>query len=135
MPSSDNAQRQFDVLYQTLCDIQTRLLDSNSKVAGFLLLATGWMATSKDARQFLQSEPHARGIVIAALVGAFVLYVCASFQAWWISRQTLSLLNNLSFLPENCYKQRRVPLSTLLIFSLGNGCLAALTVFFVWTLH
>src|SRR5208337_3953327 len=96
---------------------------------------TGWVATSKDARQFLQSEPHARGIAIASLVGAFALYVCASVQAWWISRQTLSLLNNLNVLPQNCYLQRRVPLSTLLIFSLGNGCLAALTVFFVWALH
>lgn len=135
MASFDEAQRGFDVLYESLCDIENRVVDSTLKVAGFLLLATGWIATSKDACGFLLSVPHARPVATASLVAAFALYVCASIQAWWISRQTLKQLKLLNFMPPEYYQERRARISVVLVFVLGNCCLAALMIFLLWSLH
>lgn len=128
MPSPDNRQRQFDVLYEMLSDIQQRFMDNNAKVAALLLLGVGWVATSKDARNFLATMHHAKAIGIAATSTAFFVYVIASLQAWWISRKTLASLSNLDFMPVEYYRERQLRLSTVLICTLGNASLAALSI-------
>jgi hypothetical protein len=126
MAETDIKKEQFDVLYATLRELQTGLVDSTSKVAGFLLLATGWLATSSTARAFLHADGVVRNLAVAALAGAFVLYACASFVVFSTSRKTLQSLDRLEFLPRDCYANRAISLPVLLIFIVGNFCLFGL---------
>jgi hypothetical protein len=127
MTETDHEQRQFDVLFSTLRELQMGLLDSTAKVAGFLLLATGWLVTSERARTLMHDQ-SARYLAATALAGAFVLYGCASVKAFLISQKTLSLLKRLKFMPATHYESRAVDPLTLLIFVVSNFflvCLAA----------
>jgi hypothetical protein len=102
------------------------LLDSTTKVAGFLLLATGWLTTSESARTRLRSDQFARHLAVTALAGAFVLYGCAAVKAFLISQRTLSLLSRLNFMSVAHYESRAIDLPVLLIFVFGNLFLAGL---------
>ena len=126
-PDDADNQNQFDVLYATLRDLQAfSLLDSTSKVAGFLLLGTGWFATSNTTREFLQSNPFARRLFVVALAGAFFLYAFASILAFRTSQKTLQRLATLNFMPGDCYESRAVSLPVLLVFIGGNFFLCGL---------
>jgi hypothetical protein len=127
MTSLDNKQRQFDLLYELLVDIQDRVVSGNEKVAAMLIVAIGFLAT-KDASSLLKSTPYARFIAITAIATTFVLYASATFQAWWISRKTLKRMHDLNVMPTESYGDRRTHLSTMVIFVLGNGTLACLTI-------
>jgi hypothetical protein len=126
MAEAEHKKEQFDVLYGTLRELQMGLLDSTSKVAGFLLLGTGWLATSDTARAFLHSDPIARTLAVIALAGVFALYAGASIMVFAVSRRTLRTLRGLDFLPLNCYADRAINLPALLIYVVGNFCLCGL---------
>lgn len=114
------AKRQFDLLYSSLCDIQKSLLDNTAKVAGFRLIAIGWIATSTAARDFLKDDELTRYVAVAALGGAFLFYALAARKAHQASLRTVELLNALDYLPEEHYLLRRVGLTTLVLFVVGN---------------
>ena len=75
-----NDKQKFDLLYGNLCEIGKTLLDSTAKVTGFLLLAAGWIATSKDMRAFLKEDEISAYLAVAALIGAFVFYAIAAMR-------------------------------------------------------
>jgi hypothetical protein len=125
MPTADEKQRQFDVLYATLCGLQQGLLDSTTKVAGFLLLATGWLATSQSAQAFLH-DPFTRHLAVTSLAAAYALYACAAIMVYADSKRTLTLLVRLDSMPLEYYETRVITLPALLIFLFGNLALAAL---------
>ena len=129
---TNQSKQEFDVLYATLREIQTSLLDSTAKVAGFLLLVTGWLVTSEGARKFLQSDKASKYLALISLAGAFAFYVCASGKAFQISQRTFVLLNQLQFMPPEYYELRRVDRFTLLIFVAGNFFLVVLAGYMVW---
>jgi hypothetical protein len=129
---TNHSEQEFVLLYETLCEIQKGLLDNTAKVAGFLLLVTGWLATVEGARKFLQSDKVAGYLAIVALTGAFAFYVCASMKAFMISKRTFAMLNKLQFMPTEYYETRRVDLTTLAIFVVGNLFLAVLAGCLVW---
>ncbi|MDJ0707241.1 MAG: hypothetical protein QNJ46_28535 [Leptolyngbyaceae cyanobacterium MO_188.B28] len=128
------SKQEFDLLYETLCEIQEDLADGTAKVAGFLLLATGWFATSKNAQDFLESDKVAGYLAIAALAGTFIFYVCASMKIFLISKHTFLLLKQLHFMPTKYYESRRVDVATIAIFVVGNFVLAVLAGCLTWRL-
>jgi hypothetical protein len=115
-----NENRQFDVLYETLCEVQKGLLDNTARAAGFLLLATGWIATSETARSFLKADAVAKYIMIAAIGGAYVCYVCAAIKARRISVRTSALLDELRFMPSSYYACRVIDTRLLGLAVLAN---------------
>lgn len=126
MTETDIKKEQFDVLYSTLRELQKAMFDSGGKVAGFLLLATGWLATSATTRVFLHSDSVARTLTVIALAVAFSLYAFGSVSLFWISKRTLKLLHRLDFLPPDCYAIRAIELREVLIFIVGIFCLFGL---------
>ena len=126
MTEAEMPEKHFDILYKTLCDIQDGLLDATPKVAGFLLVATGWLATSNDAKTLLDGNPVARHLTVWALAGAFVLYVGAALNGYLISEKTFDLLKRLNYMPVEYYESRRVDLKLFLLFCGGNFFLALL---------
>jgi hypothetical protein len=128
MSENSNAQRRFDVLYGSLSEIQKGLVDSATQVAGFLLLATGWIATSKEARTFLHEQKSARYLAALALAGAFILYMSGSVGAFVLSRRTFRSLNALDFMPPDYYTARSITLAVLLTVLSGNAFLAILAI-------
>jgi TRAP-type C4-dicarboxylate transport system permease small subunit len=95
-----NAKQKFDLLYGSLCEIQKSLLDSTAKVAGFLLLATGWIATSSEARAFLKEDDISRYLAATALVGSFIFFTLAATKAHLASVHTIELLIKLGYVPQ-----------------------------------
>jgi hypothetical protein len=126
MSETSKIQRQFDILYATLCEVQTGLVNSTAQVAGFLLLSTGWIATSDTAQKLLRSDRFTRRLAVAALGGAFVLYVAATMKTFVISEKTFALLKKLDFMPPDYYENRRVDSAVLVVFLVGNLFLAGL---------
>ncbi len=122
----NHTKHKFDLLYASLCEIQKSLLDSTAKVAGFLLLATGWIATSTAARDFLKADELSRYIAVAALGGAFLFYALAAGKAHQASARTFELLIELDWHPQEYYVLRKVDWTTLILFVVGNLFLALL---------
>ena len=117
---NNKAKHKFDLLYGSLCEIQKSLLDSTAKVAGFLLLAIGWIATSSEARDFLSDDVLSKCITIATLVGAFSFYTFAANKAHLASIRTVELLIELDYMPHQYYVLRKIDLTTLVLFVVGN---------------
>ena len=68
-----NTKQEFDLHMAALTDTQKLLLDNTAKVAGFLLLALGWLATSEDARNYLTDNPRVAIVFVAAILIAYVM--------------------------------------------------------------
>jgi hypothetical protein len=132
MSEPDPKQRQFDVLFSTLCEFQNGMLTSTTQVAGFLSVTIGWLATSSDARHFLAASRDARRFAILALLSTFLLYAFASVKVFRSSKKTFGLLCKLDFMPSEYYQNRVIDLPILLVFVVGNFFLVALVIGFVW---
>jgi len=127
MPIADAKQR-FDILFSTLCEFQSGLLTSTSQVAGFLIVAIGWLATSSAARDFLKNNGTGRIVTILALLGTFVLYSLGCLKVYLSSQKTFRLLKHLDFVPPEYLEDRIVDIPILLIYTVGNLFLVALAV-------
>ena len=127
------AEQKFDLLYGSLCEIHKSLLDSTAKVAGFLLLATGWIATSSAARDALSGDEITKDLALAALGGAFLFYALAAIKAHLASAHTVKLLIELNWMPREYYLHRKVDLATLVLFVVGNLFLALLVASLIQT--
>jgi hypothetical protein len=129
MPDENSkVERQFDLLFGNLREIQQGLVDAGAKVAGFLLLATGWIATSNEARTFLHEQKFARYVTAVALAGAFIFYLSASVGAFVLSQRTFRSLKSLDFMPQDYYSSRRITLAVLLTVLFGNVFLAIMAI-------
>ena len=131
MCPNNNIKDKFDLLYATLCETQNGLLDSTAKVAGLLLLVTGWIVTSESAQKFIKANEFFKYLALIILLIAFALYVWASLCAFWISQSTISLLNDLNYMESKYYEQRQVEKRTLILFIGGNFLIVALSIFLI----
>ena len=131
MTETNNTKGRFDVLFGTLCEIQKGLLENTVKVAGFSVIAIGWLATSDYTQRLLRADKTLRYLVVAATGGAFALYVVASLKAFAISQQSLSLLNKLNFMPLDYYKNRSIDAPVLIVYIAGNLFLSLLVALLV----
>ena len=120
MPEADPKQKQFDVLFTTLGELQQGLISSTTQVAGFLLLTIGWLATSESAWKLLHSHRHVGDVTAAALAGAFGLYSFGAYMVYARSQRTFMLLGRLALMPADCYDTRVINLPELSIFIGGT---------------
>ena len=114
----------FDTLYGSLCEVQRALLDNTAKVAGFFLLALGWLATSESARLFLATDSTSRLVTVGSILGVVLLTMFVSAKAYKTSQFLYSELLTLSFLPPAYFQTRRVDGGTFAVYLAGNACLA-----------
>jgi hypothetical protein len=130
VPSSSpqEARQEFDLHVAHLTETHKAFIENTAKVAGFLLLALGWFATSKDARAFLASTPSVTAFASMAVTAAYVLSVAASWVAYRVSAKAFRRLNELAYLPQSAYEGRLLGPVTFAVCVAGNGVLAALLV-------
>ena len=119
---------EFDVLFPALCEIQRSFLENTTKIAGFFLLAVGWLATSESARNYLRAESLVRNSAVAAVVAVTIIFCVVSWTAFAASRRILAELNGLNYISANATRHRRVTLSAFLAYTVANVCLASLVV-------
>ena len=126
--ATDKAKEEFDLLVQHVTDTHKSFVDNTAKVAGFLLLAIGWLATASDARTFLSGNKGFACIAAIAVAAAYFLSVWASKIAYNASRRAIGRLGELSYLPPSAYRDRALNQSTFAVCVVGNGVLAAVLV-------
>ena len=88
---------EFELHLSHITEMHKAFFDNMSKVSGFLLLALGWFATSKDARAYLASEPTLSTLAAIGVLAAYLLSVAAAVVAYRASRLALQRLNELNF--------------------------------------
>ena len=121
--ADDSRQKQFDVLFSTLGNLQTGVMSGTSQVAGFLLVVIGWLATSEKALGLLPSHSPNRSMVAVALVAAFGFYVYGVAIVYSRSQHTFKMLTRLDFMPSEYFKTNVLGLSELAVFIGGNAFL------------
>ena len=126
---------EFELHLSHITEMHKAFFDNMSKVSGFLLLALGWFATSKDARAYLASEPTLSTLAAIGVLAAYLLSVAAAVVAYRASRLALQRLNELNFLPASAYVNRALLAPTFLVCTLGNGVLAGLLVIAIFRLN
>ena len=126
--SSQESRLEFDLHVAHLTETHKAFIENTAKVAGFLLLALGWFATSKDARTFLASTPNVTALAALAVAAAYLLSVGASWVAYRVSVKAFRRLNELACLPQSAYEARMLGPVTFVVCVAGNGVLAALLV-------
>ena len=122
------AKQEFDLHVAHLTETHKAFVENTGKVAGFLLLALGWFATSEGARAFLRSSPSVTALVAIAVAAAYILAVTASWVAYRTTAKTYSRLKELAYLPQSAYEGRLLGPVTFGVCIAGNGVLSALLI-------
>lgn len=111
-----SVKEQFDLLYSKLKFLNESALDSAFKVTGFLILVTGWVVTSDNARVFLAGDPVVRwASVVVVLVGAVAFAVVAQGMMRQ-SQQTSRALQALAFMPVDYFRDMTISPYSLQLF-------------------
>ncbi len=121
-------KEEFDLHVAHTTDMHKSFIESSLRVAGFLLLALGWFATSNDAREFLASARSVTVLAALAVAFAYLLSVGASWVAYKFSCKAAQRLTELAYLPQSAYEGRILGTSTFFICIFGNGVLAVLLI-------
>ena len=127
-PLNPDAKAEFEVLFQALCEIQRSLLENTTKVAGFFLLAVGWLATSESARSYLRHDSIIRYSAVGAVMLVILTFCAVSWMARRASKRIETQLNLLEYVSALSIEYRAVTIQVLVCYALANICLAALVV-------
>ena len=126
--SLQESRQEFDLHVAHLTETHKAFIENTGKVAGFLLLALGWFATSDGARTFLASTPQVTALAALAVTVAYLLSVGASWVAFRVSVKAFRRLNEIAYLPQSAYADRVLGPITFGVCIAGNGVLAVLLV-------
>lgn len=111
-----SVKEQFELLYSKLKFVNESALDSAFKVTGFLILVTGWVVTSDNARAFLIGDPVVRwASVFVVLVGAAAFAIVAGGMTRQ-SQQTFRALQALGFMPVEYFRDMAISPYSLRVF-------------------
>lgn len=122
----DPTKEEFALQVEYITETHKAFIENTAKVAGFLLLALGWYATSNEARAFLAYTRSIAVISAIAVAAAYLLSVGASWIAYQSSTKAVRRLNELSYLPQSSYEGRILGRTTFIVCVAGNGVLSAL---------
>ena len=106
----------FELLYEMLKAYYTGFLDSAFKVAGFYLLAIGWVITSHDARDALRTDDAARQMALIGATLGWLLYAVISVRVLGLSHQTFRLLTKVAYMDIHYVENHRIKRLTWLLF-------------------
>lgn len=119
-------KQEFDLEYASLCEIQRAVLDGAAKLAGFFLLAVGWIATAESARTLLRNDSVVRQVATLVVAGVLALALAALWFSYRNSRETCDRLVALDYLPRHRFESRVITRLAIAIYMAGNALLAAL---------
>lgn len=125
-----SVKEQFELLYSKLKYFNDSSLDSAFKVTGFLILVTGWVVTSDNARAFLQSDPVVRWAAVLVVLMAAVAFAVVARGMMRQSQQTFRALQALSYMPAEHFRDLAIsPYSVRLFVVIDLVLSLALCVF------
>ncbi len=99
-----NPREKFDLLLESLKDIQGEFLADNMKVIGFLLIAIGWLVTSEKSRAYLKSRPVVGYFAIGCIIIASGIHVLYNFHLFNQSAMTMALIDRLELVERIYYE-------------------------------
>ena len=104
----------FELLHNLLGEQSRDYVNDVLKTIAFLLLAIGWILTSKPTRDFLGSNIRAyrAGLLTVALVA--IIHVVLSIDQFFASQRTMKLLLDLNYFPLEYYVARQIEPQVLL---------------------
>ena len=122
------ARLEFELHVAHLSATHEAFISNTGKVAGFLLLALGWFATSEAARGFLSSTPVMTALAAVAVAAAYGLSIGASWVAYRVSANAIRRLEELAYLPPSAYEGRVLGPVTFVVCVGANGVLSVLLI-------
>lgn len=115
-PVKPPIEDQFALLYERLQFFHSSGLDSVFKVAGFLLLVTGWVLTSDNVRELLSRDPLVRWAAVATLIFAAATFTGITLRAVRQSEKIFRQLKDLGYMPTEHFEDLEVRFSTVAPF-------------------
>lgn len=115
-PTTAGAKEQFELLFSKLKHLNDSALDSAFKVTGFLILVTGWVVTSDNARAFLQDDPVVRWAAVLVVGMAAVAFAVVARGMTRQSQQTLQALEALAYMPADRFRDLAIQRTSARLF-------------------
>jgi hypothetical protein len=125
------AKETFDALIDNLRGHRPMLFDNVAKVTGFLLLAIGWLATSKDARAFFGTNPLIKYSFACAFLLLGSMTIASCIMAHRFSLRMLDLMRELNVMDSKYYEIFAIDKYIATICSTDIGILAILAAVFI----
>jgi hypothetical protein len=118
----------FKALFEALKDYQSKALDSGYKTLGFMVVALGWLMTSKDTRDFLHSHSDVRCASVGFLVVGGFCYLFMSRRMYKLSQSIAKKLDTLNYASHDVYDhyiiKPAVPVTYSILHLLISGLIA-----------
>ena len=124
-----NADKKFDLLYETLKDIIKTYYENVMRTIAFILLAIGWILTSKDTQTLLHKDERLIYLGLTAIVITGLIHGYSSHYFYQHSQKKAQQLKELDFVSSNYYEQYQIKFSVFMGNLILN--LSLLTVLFV----
>ena len=130
---SASAKERFEMLYATLQQFHSGLIEFEFKHGAFLFLILGWLLTADKAQLFLQSHPPVRCLLMLSIVGLTV------FHAYWVYRHYRSstavhrLLCSLRYVPDEYFVPRTIAPFLALTFCASHLLLSLVLCYIAWS--
>jgi len=124
----------FSLLYESLKDIQSDYYTDIMKTLAFLIIGIGWFITSNKSRDFFRKNRVARISSLIAVVVLAMIHIRDSIGRYLLSKRTISLLENLSYIGADYYGHSEITTSQLIMNLLQNAALFAVLIVILYSL-
>ncbi len=125
-------KEKFTLLYDSLNDLYNRFITGALRVAGFLLLVTGWLLTSETAQKTLSAHDLLKPLGIITLSISACLFVGISFRVKGHLTTVSSQLKKLSYMPHPFYKEKEIKASSMIVLTAAVVMLHVLAIAVLW---
>lgn len=125
------AQERFELLHARLEHYHSSGIDSVFKMAGFLLVVSGWVLTSDNAQALLARDPFIRGAAVATVLFTAATMVVIAVRLMRESQRTFRQLQALAYMPAEYYQDIAVKPSTIAPFVIADAVLSAVLCTFI----
>ena len=98
VPPAATVADKFTLVHNSLLQRTLEYFKNIMAATGFLLLAIGWLLTSKEARSFLAEHRRARNLMLVAIWTVAALDLASQAEALRISDARLRLLERLAYI-------------------------------------
>jgi hypothetical protein len=130
---SASAKERFEMLYDTLQQFYSGLIEFEFKHGAFLFLILGWLLTADKAQLFLKDHPPVRCLLMFSIVGL------TAFHAIWVYRHYRSstavhrLLSTLRYVPDEYFEPLTIAPFLAVTFCGSHLSLSLILCFIAWS--
>lgn len=111
-----SVKEQFDLLYSLLRYYTDSAMESAFKVTGFLVLVTGWVMTSDNARAILGHDPVSRWTAVVTVLFAAGMFAGIAIRVLRQSQLTLRQLRALDYMSIDYYQEQALTPKIVTVF-------------------